>query len=272
MNYKILYEGFKKKAVTLSYDDGTFYDVLLVEIINKYGLKCTFNINSGLFGAIANLDFGEKIIFHNRISLDQSKLLYKGHEIASHSLTHPLLTKQNKEFLDKEVLQDKINLKEILNKEIVGFAYPGGPYDENLNNYLKDKFLYARCVENTHSFELPKNYIPLKPTVFHLEPCFLDLCKQYLSYKNDEMSLFYIWGHSYEFALNDTMSNFIKMCKMFSKRNDIYFATNEEIITYLEASKQLVYDGKTFINNTDKDIYLEYKGKKIKVSANSQKQ
>lgn len=38
----------KKKAVTFSYDDGIVYDKHLVEILNKYGLKCTFNLNSGV--------------------------------------------------------------------------------------------------------------------------------------------------------------------------------------------------------------------------------
>ncbi len=38
----------KKKAVTFSYDDGVVYDRRLVGIFNKYGLKCTFNLNSGI--------------------------------------------------------------------------------------------------------------------------------------------------------------------------------------------------------------------------------
>ena len=40
---------FRRKAVTLSYDDGTIYDEKLIGILNQYGLKATFNLNSGLF-------------------------------------------------------------------------------------------------------------------------------------------------------------------------------------------------------------------------------
>ena len=36
----------KKKLLTFSYDDGVKQDRRLVEIFNKYGLKCTFNINT----------------------------------------------------------------------------------------------------------------------------------------------------------------------------------------------------------------------------------
>ena len=37
----------KLKAVTFSYDDGMTQDIRLIELLNKYNLKCTFNINSG---------------------------------------------------------------------------------------------------------------------------------------------------------------------------------------------------------------------------------
>ena len=43
-------ESGKKKAVTFSYDDGISQDIRLIEILNRYGLKATFNLNSGLFG------------------------------------------------------------------------------------------------------------------------------------------------------------------------------------------------------------------------------
>lgn len=38
----------KKKAVTFSYDDGVVQDIRFVELLNKYELKCTFNLNSGI--------------------------------------------------------------------------------------------------------------------------------------------------------------------------------------------------------------------------------
>lgn len=36
----------KTKALTMSYDDGTFEDYRLVELFNKYGIKSTFHLNS----------------------------------------------------------------------------------------------------------------------------------------------------------------------------------------------------------------------------------
>ena len=40
----------KNKAVTFSFDDGVTQDKRLVEILNKYNLKATFNLNSALLG------------------------------------------------------------------------------------------------------------------------------------------------------------------------------------------------------------------------------
>lgn len=42
----------KKKAITFSYDDGVTQDIRLIELLDKYGLKCTFNLNSGLQGCV----------------------------------------------------------------------------------------------------------------------------------------------------------------------------------------------------------------------------
>jgi peptidoglycan/xylan/chitin deacetylase (PgdA/CDA1 family) len=35
----------KKKAITFSFDDGVLQDIRTIEILDKYGLKATFNLN-----------------------------------------------------------------------------------------------------------------------------------------------------------------------------------------------------------------------------------
>lgn len=37
-----------RKIFLLSFDDGTIYDKRFVELLNKYNIPCTFNLNSGL--------------------------------------------------------------------------------------------------------------------------------------------------------------------------------------------------------------------------------
>ena len=55
MRYEFLrFPGGKPKAVTFSYDDGCRDDIRLAQIANSYGIKCTFNINSGFIAKNPN--------------------------------------------------------------------------------------------------------------------------------------------------------------------------------------------------------------------------
>ena len=73
------FPGGKHKVLTMSYDDGKFADRKLVDIFNKYGIKGTFNLNSGLYND------------GKRIDPSEWRELYKGHEVAAHTLTHPTI-------------------------------------------------------------------------------------------------------------------------------------------------------------------------------------
>ena len=41
------YPGGRGKAVTISYDDGVQQDIEMIALMRKYGIKGTFNLNSG---------------------------------------------------------------------------------------------------------------------------------------------------------------------------------------------------------------------------------
>ena len=45
-----LWQGGKERCVTFSYDDGCRHDIRLARKLTEHGIRCTFNINSGLFG------------------------------------------------------------------------------------------------------------------------------------------------------------------------------------------------------------------------------
>ena len=61
------YPGGRAKAVTFSYDDGVTQDIRLIELFDKYNLKCTFNLNSGLAGVKENLVREGVTISHDHI-------------------------------------------------------------------------------------------------------------------------------------------------------------------------------------------------------------
>ena len=80
----LCFPGFRKKALTLSYDDGVRQDFRLIDIMKKYGLKGTFNINSGLFSQ-ERRDDGK-----GRMTKEEAIELYinSGMEVAIHGYKH----------------------------------------------------------------------------------------------------------------------------------------------------------------------------------------
>ena len=77
------YPGGKHKALTMSYDDGRIFDRRLIDIFNRYGIKGTFHLNSGLFQRVDNGT--------GRIQPEEVAEVYKGHEVACHTVSHPTI-------------------------------------------------------------------------------------------------------------------------------------------------------------------------------------
>ena len=94
------------KAVTFSYDDGITQDQRLIEIFDKYGLKSTFNINSGLLGTHFSLNCDNVTVAHCKPRPDEVKKIYQNHEVAVHTLTHPLLPELSDEESPAETVEE----------------------------------------------------------------------------------------------------------------------------------------------------------------------
>ena len=71
-------EQEKLKAVTFSYDDGVTQDIRLIELLNKYNLKCTFNLNSELLGRKGTLIRNNLRVSHYKIHPEDVKNIYGG--------------------------------------------------------------------------------------------------------------------------------------------------------------------------------------------------
>ena len=126
------------KAFTMSYDDGVFQDRRLVHLMNKYGIKATFNLNSGLIQKSEPERWtGERSMrfYRNRVPSvrmigDDLPELYQGHEVAIHGVNHILLKEATKEETFHELADDKVALSELFGYNIEGGAYPYGPSNE----------------------------------------------------------------------------------------------------------------------------------------------
>ncbi len=227
----------KKKALTFSYDDGTTQDVRLAELFNKYGMKATFNINSGLLGTERTLIREGVEVLHNKIKPEDVKFIYDGHEVAAHTLTHPSLPKQEKdEEIIHQVEDDRIRLSELCGYEVVGFAYPGGGqnFDDRVSQIIRENtgIKYARTIISSKNFEMQSELYQFKPTIHHhnnFDELFA-LGEKFLSLDSEEPALFYVWGHAFEFDIQDTWGKFEEFLSMMSGKNDIFYGTNREVL------------------------------------------
>ena len=227
----------KKKAVTFSFDDGVTQDIRLVEILNKYNLKGTFNLNSaklGLPGDFWKTDVGD--IPRSMLNASQVKELYQGHEVAVHTLTHSNLTTLNDETVIRQVDEDRKALSELCGYPVIGMAYPCGGVNNNdhVAALIKENtpIRYARTITSTYTYALQKeNLLRFNPTLHFLNEKAEEIVEKFLSLETDEPQLLYIWGHSYELDYSESRwENFEKLCRKLAGREDIFYGTNKEVL------------------------------------------
>lgn len=236
------HDSVPKKFLTFSYDDSVLQDRRLISLFRKYNLKGTFNLNSGLFGTVAYLPtpIEGKLVDHSKVFPDEVHDLYSGQEVAAHSLHHPKLWDLTDEELIKEIGEDALNIKNLSGQEVIGMAYPGGPFfDDRVIRVIIENttVFYSRDVKSTYGFEMPDNLMIWHPTIYHLDDRLFELGEEFINLKPDKDSLFYIWGHSYEFDMFDAWDKIEEFFKMISNREDIIYATNGEIALYTRENK-----------------------------------
>lgn len=234
------YPNGATKAVIFSYDDGVIQDRKLVELFNQYRVIGTFNLNSGLFGK--KLPWMKAFTGKEGeyINLDEIKSLYKGHEIASHSYSHPGFAGLNEAELKFQLSRDQQILAPIKGSPLKSFAYPLGSYDSAAMQLVKQTGLTnARTTNDTHNFELPKNHMEWNPTVHHEKA--MPLVEQYIALKSEKLTVMMIWGHAWEFDKKTQNNNWDyaeKLIRTISNKDDIWYVSAAEFIQFLENTKQ----------------------------------
>lgn len=221
------------KFITFSFDDNVVDDIRLVGILNKYGLKGTFNLNSGLISANRSWRYADvkDVTF---INYYEHQHLYDGHEVACHSYMHPHLEKLDKATVDNEVRLDKKILECLYGYKMRGMAYPYGTYNDTVLEVLRDNEIeYCRTVKSTHDFGMPEEPLLLNPTCHFKDGELMNLAEQFLNDESGKDMLFYIWGHSYEMVTENDWQRFEEFCAFISGHEDICYCTNIEVLDYM---------------------------------------
>lgn len=222
------------KAVSFSYDDGVTQDKRLIELFDKYNLKATFNLNSELLGRSGELLIEGAAISHTKNKPEEIAEIYKNHEIAAHTLTHPRLPDLSDDEIVRQVEQDRINLERLSGKSVIGMAYPcgGTNFTEHVAEVIKTRtnIKYCRTIISSHCFDVQDNLYTFNPVCHHEEwDKMFEMGEQFLKLDTDKPQILYIWGHSYEFDIHNTWDKFEEFCKLISGHKDIFYGTNREV-------------------------------------------
>lgn len=236
-----VFPGGKRKAFTLSYDDGWPQDEKLISLMNTYGIKGTFNLNSG------------DVLFKQ---IESPKARYKGHEVAVHGYTHGYLGRLAPQNASYEVFKDRETLENVFGGSVRGYAYAHGSYNPETEQLLRNCGIkYARTITTEGArFLLPDNWYFFNPSCEDLDPRLLEYTDKFLNLKPifTQINLFSIYGHAH---FTDRANNWSRLEEVFQKmggNNEIWCATNIEICDYITGFQNLIMsvDGSYIYNPT----------------------
>lgn len=246
-----------KIVFTTSWDDGSKFDIRLQDMLSHHGIGGTFYIPKNY--SIRSLREAEL------------KELAEHQEVGAHSLNHLNLTKVSIKKAREEISGSKNYLEELLGREVKMFCYPGGYYNSEVKNQVKEAgFLGARTTKEW-SFGPAKDFFEM-PTSLHIYPFPfrpLDSKRQYKNPKNflapllhncpdilkrrlgikpflswralaqssflyakEHGKLFHLFGHSWEVERYGMWQDLEKFFKFVSKQEDIIYLTNSETIEF----------------------------------------
>lgn len=263
MHYRFLrYPGGKSKAVTFSFDDGCRQDIPMAVILDRHGIKCTFNLPGQ---------------FHLTVDEIKTHLLDQGHEVAVHGQFHMAPGASRTVDAVQDILNGRLTLENALGRIIRGYAYPdtgitcfhNGASYENIRRILQDLgIVYARTLGgDSNAFRLPTDWYAWMPTCHHANPQTLAYAAEFMALDVDSQycalrypRLFYLWGHSYEFENN--WAHLEEVCAALGGREDVWYATNMEIYDYVCAWDALVFsaDGSRVHNPTRTEVWFDADG------------
>ena len=182
------------KYFLLSFDDGTIYDRRFVELLNQYHIRGTFNLNSGLEDFVW---YYEDRFPVRRQILAEIGDLYRGHEIASHSLHHHWLNTLTPPQISREIGEDCETLKKLFHLSEIGFGVPFTACGEREIRLIRKYVRYIRLSEFADSFALPADEYHIPIHGLYNDPDIREKISTFAK-NNLPVSLFVMAGHSYE--------------------------------------------------------------------------
>ncbi len=259
----MLFPQGKRKALTLSYDDGVVQDKRLIPILDRYGLKCTFNMGAGVLGyhQVVKGPAGELDL--SKVEPEEVRALYANHEVAGHAMWHSSLPHIGTGAAMWEIIEDRRQLETLSGRLVRSFAYPFGNHSADVREMLRlAGYESARTVVSTGGFGIPEDFLQWDATCHHDDPRLMELAKAFCEPTGRPgfgAQLFYLWGHAYEFEIHPKWNVIAEFAAYVSQFADtIWFPTNGQIVDYVKAFRSLRYsaDASLVMNPSATELWI----------------
>lgn len=261
-----MYPGGKNKAFNISYDDGVIQDIRFVEMLNRYGLKGTFNLNYGLMhqGFTWEHESGMTV---RRIQEDQLLAVYRGHEVASHSYSHPYFDNASETEILKELGSDKFFLEKLFGREVAGYATPFYYYSDLMAQCVRYcGFEYARISEESNDYSVPEDFYRWRGSKFHWDSDLKDFVRGFLE-TDQELALCQLVGHSYDLDVLNLWDSMEHICRLVSENKDIWLVTHIELVRYLRNMNLSRITDRVIRNESSAELWFAVDGEIVKLQS-----
>ena len=262
-----LFPDGKQKAFTMSYDDGNDCDVRLTQMMRRYGIRGTFNLNSGLMpDAPQENPPGKR--WHRMSMAECLETFGDDMEIAIHGASHPWWNLLPAAAAMADILDDRMALEKATGKLVRGAAYPFGTWNEDVVSVLRQAGVqYCRTTKCTGGFRFPAkgqngDFLLWDPTSRNRDPKMEELGEKFLTGDPREyLWVYYLWGHSYEFVADDSWERMEAFLQRMGGHDEVWYPTNIELIDYYHAYRALRSDasGGFLTNPTDLDVWVRHR-------------
>jgi peptidoglycan/xylan/chitin deacetylase (PgdA/CDA1 family) len=129
--------GFNRPLLTLTFDDGHEDNATnALPLLNQYGFKSTQCYATSFIEGQSQAVINGVMAFYN-----------SGHEICSHTVTHPMLTTKVGADLDYELRHSKEYLEQLIGQPVLNFASPYGDHNAAVNDVIDNYYQSHRTVD-----------------------------------------------------------------------------------------------------------------------------
>jgi peptidoglycan/xylan/chitin deacetylase (PgdA/CDA1 family) len=153
---ELLKRGNADRCVALTFDDG-YVDNLTqaAPILREFGFKATCYVVASRIGNHNTWDAAQLRVEKPLMDTEQIKIwLAEGHEIGSHTLTHPHLTQLSDAAMGEEIEVSRLELQRLFNSPIDHFCYPYGYYSSVIAEKVRQAG-YRSAVTTHRGLALP---------------------------------------------------------------------------------------------------------------------